>query len=253
MRVRSLFGGESTECGPGRTLAEQGKDVSAVLVPIREFIADVPAPSRDHRKHEPSTFYKQNLIDVWIARADLLGHVGNIKLDGSAAARFEVDEQQAVTGADEVAGMRFSVQQLLGGAAAVDPFTRVPERAEEKVPVGLSECGGFVSLRDQPLSLRDSVQKVGSCDLDASHAGVQALEHVCVCAWPVHVSRHDLVVGPQGHGEAVAFVDPRLDVGRRRCDGARGFSESQSELDLERGYLLAYRGYSGEDVTGQQP
>ena len=112
-----------------------------MLVPIREFIEDVPAPGRDHRKHEPSTFCKQNLIDVRIARADLLGHVGNIKLDGSAAARFEVDEQQAVTGVEEVAGMWFSVQQLLGGAAAVDPFTSVLQCAEEKVPVGLSECG----------------------------------------------------------------------------------------------------------------
>jgi hypothetical protein len=39
--------------------------------------------------------------------------VGDIELDGSTAARVEVDEQQAVTGAEEVAGMRFTVQQLL--------------------------------------------------------------------------------------------------------------------------------------------
>ena len=47
-----LFGGEGTECGPRRSLAEQGQDVSAVLVPIREFIGDVPAPGSDHRKHK---------------------------------------------------------------------------------------------------------------------------------------------------------------------------------------------------------
>ena len=84
--------------------------------------------------------------------------------------------------------MWFSVQQLLGGAAAVDPFTSVLQCAEEKAPVVLSQCGGLVSLRDQPLSLCDPVQEVRSCYLDASHPGVQALEHVCVCAWPVQVA-----------------------------------------------------------------
>ena len=102
--------------------------------------------ARTSRRHS----CEQNLIDVRIVRADLLGHVGNIELDGPTAARFEVDEQQAVLGAEEVAGMWFAVQQLLGSAAAVDPLTRVLQCAEEKMPVGLSECGGFVSVRDQP-------------------------------------------------------------------------------------------------------
>jgi hypothetical protein len=66
-----LLGGEITERGPRRTLAEQGQDFSAVLVPIREFIADVPALGSDHRKHEPPALREQNLIDVRIGRADL--------------------------------------------------------------------------------------------------------------------------------------------------------------------------------------
>ena len=119
-----------------------------MLVPIREFIADVPAPSSNHRKHEPPTLREQNLIDVRIARADLLWQVGNIKLDGSTAARFEVDEQQAVTGVEEVAGMRFAMQQLLGSTAAEDPFTSAVQRAEKEMPVGLGERGGLVSVRD---------------------------------------------------------------------------------------------------------
>jgi hypothetical protein len=151
-------------------------------MPIREFIADVPAPGSDHRKHESPTLREQNLIDVRVAGADLLRHVGNIKLDGSTAARFEVYEQRAVTRAEEVARMRFAVQQLLDGTAAVDPFTSALQRAEEEMPISLSERGGFGSLRDQPFSLCGSVQEVWGCDLDASHAGVQALEHVCVCA-----------------------------------------------------------------------
>jgi hypothetical protein len=88
------------------------------------------------------------LIDVRIARADLLRHVGDIKLDGSTAARFEVDEQQAVASVEEVARVRLAVQQLLGSTAAADPFTSALQRAEQEMPVGLSERGGFVSLRD---------------------------------------------------------------------------------------------------------
>jgi hypothetical protein len=58
-----------------------------------EFIAEVPAPGSDHRKHEPPTLRERNLIDVRIARADLLRHVGNIKLGGSTAARFQWSAQ----------------------------------------------------------------------------------------------------------------------------------------------------------------
>jgi hypothetical protein len=119
-----------------------------VPVPLREFIADVPAPCSDHRKHEPPTLREQNLIDARITGADLLRHVGNIELDGSTAACFEVDEQQAVTGAEEVARMRFAVQQLLGSTAAVDSFSSALQRVEEEMPVGFRERGGFVSVRD---------------------------------------------------------------------------------------------------------
>ena len=50
------------------------------------------------------------------------------------------------------------------------------------MPVGLRERRGFVSVRDQPFSLCDSIQEVWRRDLDVSHARVQAMEHVCVCA-----------------------------------------------------------------------
>jgi hypothetical protein len=154
----------------------------AVLVAIREFIADVPAPRGDHSKHESPTLREQNLIDVRIARTDLVWYVGDIKLDGSPAARFEVDEQQTVTGAEEVTGMWFAVEQLLGSSAAVDLFTSALQRAEEEMTVGLSERRGFVPVRNQPFGLSGSVQEVWGCDLDASQAGVQALQPVCVCA-----------------------------------------------------------------------
>lgn len=52
-----------------------------MLVPIREFIADVPAPGSDHRKYKPATLLKQNSINIWVVCADLVRHVRNIELD----------------------------------------------------------------------------------------------------------------------------------------------------------------------------
>ena len=90
-----LLGGESTECRPRWTAAQQVQDVSAVLVPIRELIADVPSPGCDHRKNKPPTLLQQDLIDIRVAGADLVRHVRNIELDWPTATRFEVDEYQA--------------------------------------------------------------------------------------------------------------------------------------------------------------
>ena len=86
---------------------------------VRELIADVPAPRSHHRKDKSPALREQYLVKVRIVRAGLLRHVGNIKLDRSTTAGFEVDEQQAGTRVAEVAGMRFAVQELLGSAAAV--------------------------------------------------------------------------------------------------------------------------------------
>ena len=100
-----------------------------MLVPIREFIAHVPSPGSDHRKNKPPTLLEQNLIDIRIVRADLVRHVRNIEFDWSTATRFEVDEEQTVLGAEEVAWMRFAVQQLLCSSATVDLLTRAVQRA----------------------------------------------------------------------------------------------------------------------------
>ena len=84
---------EGTECGPRRTLAEDGHDVSAVPVSIWELIADVPAPGSDHRQHEPAAFREQDPVEVRVPCAGLVWNVGYVKLDRPTAARLEVDEQ----------------------------------------------------------------------------------------------------------------------------------------------------------------
>lgn len=175
--------GKSTEYRPRWTLAQHGQDVSAVSVPMRELIADIPSPGSDHRKNKAPTLLEQDLIDLRVVGADLGRHVRNIKLDRSAATRFEVDEKRAVLGAEEVAWMRFAVQQLLGSSTVVDLLTRAVQRAQEEMPVRLSERGGCVSVRDQPHSLCGSFHEVRRRQLDASHPRVQAMEGVCVFGW----------------------------------------------------------------------
>ena len=79
--------------------------------------------------------------------------------------------------------MRFAVQQLLGSSAAVDLFTRALQRVRSRSRSASASAGVSCSVRDQPLSLCDSFHEVRRRDLDASHAGVQALQRVCVGGW----------------------------------------------------------------------
>ncbi len=113
-----LLGDDTIERRLRRTLAKALEDGSSVPVAVGILVADVRAPRSDHGQNESPTFREQNPIDIRIVRADLLRQVRNIELDRSTAAGFEIDEQQAVTGAEDVAGMRLTVQQLVDGAAS---------------------------------------------------------------------------------------------------------------------------------------
>ena len=147
---------------------------------IRELIAGVPSPGSDHREDEPPTLLEQGLVDIGIVRADVVRHVRNIELDGPTATRFQVDEERTVRCAEDVAGMGFAMQQLLFGAAAADLAAPALQRAQEEIPVGLSERGCLVPVRDQLLSFFDAFQEVRRRDLDASHACVQTMQRVGV-------------------------------------------------------------------------
>ena len=52
--------------------------------------------------------------------ADRLGNMGEVELDGPAAARLKVNEQRAIYRAEHIAWMRLAVEQLLRGAAVAD-------------------------------------------------------------------------------------------------------------------------------------
>jgi hypothetical protein len=86
-------------------------------------------------------------------------------------------------------------------------------------------------------------------DLDASQPRVKTLQRVCVSGWRDLVEGHRLVVRPKGQGEAVTFIDARVDPRLKRRDWAPQRGEPQSELDLERGDLLPHQCHSGEDFA----
>src|SRR6476659_7526484 len=83
-----------------------------------------------HRKDKPSTVLEQGWIDIRIVRADLFRQRRDIELDRATTTRLEVDEERTVQRAEDVARMRFAVQQLLRSSEAVDLLTRARQRAQ---------------------------------------------------------------------------------------------------------------------------
>jgi hypothetical protein len=60
--------------------------------PIWKLVVSIPAPSRRHCKHQEPTVVEQLLIGARVLGAYLLGHVGQVELDGPPAAGLEVDK-----------------------------------------------------------------------------------------------------------------------------------------------------------------
>ena len=88
--------------------------------------------------------------------------------------RFEVDEDRAAVRIENVAVMRFAVQQLLASTAAGDRPPRPFQRVHEQRPIGFSESRRHLSVGDQPLGLCDTLREMRSRDVQFSHADVQA-------------------------------------------------------------------------------
>src|SRR6516225_240051 len=111
---------------PRWTHAQSAEELASCLLPIRELVAQIPAPGSDHGKNKDSALLQQVLISVGIALAHIPGDMGEVELDRSTAARLEVDEQQSGLRAEHVAGMRLAVQQLLAGATVDDRLSLAP-------------------------------------------------------------------------------------------------------------------------------
>ena len=74
--------------------------------------------------------------------------------------------------------MRLAVQQLVRVHAAANCFTCTTQRLEKQKPVGIQERRGFVSVRQETLSLCDPFREVRCLNLDASHRSMQAMERI---------------------------------------------------------------------------
>src|SRR5260221_13821079 len=99
------------------------------------MVARIPAPRGDHGKNKDPALPEQFFISVRVALADIFGDMGEVELDGPAATRLEIDEQQPGLRTEHVAWVRLAVQKLLGGAAVADRLSPAPERVDEKVPI----------------------------------------------------------------------------------------------------------------------
>src|SRR6478752_8059559 len=112
--------GHCVECRPRRTLAQQAQEFLSESPPVRKLVAKLPTPRGDHRDDELPTLVQQPLVNARVVLTDRLGNLGEIELDGSAAARLKVDEQRAILRAEHIALMGLAQEPPLLGAAVVD-------------------------------------------------------------------------------------------------------------------------------------
>lgn len=140
--------------------------------PVGELIVNVPAPGSDQRENQTPTLLESKLIETRVVRAHLDRRVGNIEFDWPHATGFEVDEDDSSWGTEEVARVRFSVQQLVGGATALYGLACAVKRAQKKVTVTVIQRGALASVRDNTLRRRDALHEMRCFDLDVSHGCV---------------------------------------------------------------------------------
>jgi hypothetical protein len=169
-----------------RPFAEGRDELPAGSAAIRQSIAPIKAPRRDHRKNERAALAEESSINGAIVVADGFRYVGEIEFDRSATNGLEVDEQRSVLGVEDVAGVRLAVQQLLRRASAGNRSGRLAKGMTEKVSVGRTEGGGVVSARYEFLSLRNSIGEVGRGGIELPQAGMKPPQGRCVLPWSNH-------------------------------------------------------------------
>jgi hypothetical protein len=178
--------------------------------------------------------------------------MSDVELNGPAATRFEVDEQEPFLRAEHVAGMWLAVKELLGGATILDLPAQVSQRVPEELSVGIGELRSTASIRNERLGLRHSIGEVRRRHVHLPHPGMKPRERVCVLGRRGLSSRRRLVVGPERDREAVTHVDTWLHSWLEGNGGASGCCEPLRKLDFELGHLLTNTGDPRNDVTRQQ-
>lgn len=241
-----------------RSVVAQGcselvEPLCAQLAPVRELVVSIPTPCRGDRQREDPALAKQVWVSRWTVFADVFGRMGDVELDGSAAARLQVDEQGPCGCAEDVAGMRLTMQQLLIGTALADRAAQARQGVAEQFASRLVKLWGVGGGVEQSLRLRDSVGEVWRGNVDLPHAGMQPAERSCVLSRREVGCWRGLVVPPERDGEAVTYVHAGLDPGLEPGHRAVGFGESSSDLHFELGTcLMRDERDPGKDVTWHQ-
>lgn len=92
------------ECSPNLV-----DPLNSQVASIGQLVVSIPAPSRDHRKHQDPALTKQVLINTRVVFADILRCMGNVKLDRATTRRLKVYKQQPILRVQQVARMRLAV------------------------------------------------------------------------------------------------------------------------------------------------
>src|ERR1700685_912446 len=91
----------------------------------------------------------------------------------------------------------------------------------------------MVPVRDELLSLCDSIREVRRSDLELPHARMQPLEGIHVVGWRNFSWYQRCVVGPQRDHEAVTLVEARLPPRLKSTHRALGLGEPLRQIHFE--------------------
>jgi hypothetical protein len=175
--------------------------------------------------------------------------MGEVEFDRPTATRLEVYEQQPPARTEDVAWVRFAVEQLLDRSSVTDCSSAAPQRIDEKLAVRVDKLRSAIVAHHEPLGRSDSIREMRRRDIERPHAGMEALESLRVVGWRELSGWYGFVVSPERDHEAVTLVWAGLNSRIKNSHGALGFNEQLSKLDFELCDLLPYMCDSSEDVT----
>jgi hypothetical protein len=84
-----------------------------VTTAIWELVSRITSPGRDHRQNKAPRLLEQRWVEARVPNTDLVRGVGDVELDGASAARLEIDEDQAISGMEQIPRIRLTMEQPL--------------------------------------------------------------------------------------------------------------------------------------------
>jgi hypothetical protein len=188
--------------------------------------------------------------------ANLVGRMGDVELDWPVATRLEVYEPHAARRPEQVAGVRFAVQQLLVRAAVDDGPAKAAQRVGQEFPICVDELRTLRTVSDDRLRFFDSIREVGCRRIELPHTCMQAFERLRVLGQRGVGRRQRLVVRPICDHEAVTYMNARLHPRLEHSDRAVSLLELPCHLNFERSSFMVPSNRSRDarkHITRQEP